>query len=197
MATNRGVVKKVTTAAFVNARTHGIIAIKLDAGDRLISALLTSGKDDIICISRGGYALRFDEAQVRSSGRTARGVQGIKLQKTDELAGVLKIEDEAQILLVSEFGFGKRVEYSNFSVHGRATKGQIIYKANEKTGEVVGALSVKKVDEIVCITSQGIALKLKLEEIPVQGKTAQGVHVVNIEKPDFLVGFARVINEEE
>lgn len=196
MSTARGVVKKVTTAAFANARTHGVIAIKLDPGDRLVSALLTSGNNDIMCITRRGNALRFGEDQVRSSGRVSRGVQGIRLQKEDELAAVLWVEEGAQILLVSEFGFGKRLEYDNFSVHGRATRGQIIYKATEKTGEVVGALSVREVDELVCITSQGIALKLRLEEIPVQGKTAQGVRVVNINKPDFLVGVARVVNEE-
>lgn len=196
MATARGVVKKVTTSAFINAKTHGVIAIKLDSGDRLVSALLTSGNNDIICITRCGNALRFGEDQVRSSGRVSRGVQGIRLQKEDELAGVLWVEEGAQILLVSEFGYGKRVEYENFSVHGRATKGQIIYKATERTGEVVGALSVREVDGLVCITSQGIALKLRLEEIPVQGKAAQGVRVVNINKPDFLVGVARVVNEE-
>jgi DNA gyrase subunit A len=196
MATSRGVVKKVTTAAFANARAHGIIAIKLDTGDRLISALLTTGSNDIICISRGGFALRFSEEQVRSVGRTSRGVQGIRLQKGDELAGTLRVEDEAQILLVTEYGYGKRVDYNNFNVHSRATKGQIIYKGLEKTGEVVTALSVRKTDELVCITSQGIVLKLQLIEIPRQGKTAAGVRVVNIEKPDFLVGVARVINED-
>ncbi len=196
MATSRGVVKKVTTAAFTNARAHGIIAIKLDAGDTLISALLTNGSNDIICISRGGYALRFHEEQVRSVGRTSRGVQGIKLQKGDELAGTLRVEEDAQILLVTEFGFGKRVQYEHFSVHSRATKGQVIYKGLEKTGEVVTALSVKETDEVVCITSQGIVLKLQLVEVPSQGKTASGVRLVNIDKPDFLVGIARVVNEE-
>lgn len=196
MATSRGVVKKVTTASFANARAHGIIAIKLDTGDTLISALLTTGENDIICISRGGFALRFHEEQVRSVGRTSRGVQGIKLQKGDEMAGILRVEEEAQILLVTEFGFGKRVKYEHFNVHSRATKGQIIYKGLDKTGEVVTALSVKETDEVVCITSQGIVLKLQLVEIPSQGKTASGVRVVNINKPDFLVGVARVVNED-
>ena len=197
MATRRGVVKKVTTASFSNARRHGIKAINLDNNDKLVSAMLTSGENDIICISRGGYALRFSEQQVRAMGRTSRGVQGMKLGKSDELAGTLRVENEAQILLISEYGYGKRVEYDNFSAHNRATKGQIIYKATEKSGEVVGAISVSSEDEVVCITSQGIAIKLKLDEISIQGKAAMGVRVVNIEKPDFLVGFSRVINDED
>jgi DNA gyrase subunit A len=197
MATSRGVVKKVTTAAFANARSHGIIALKLDTGDRLVSALLTSGSNEIICITRGGNALRFHEDQVRAMGRASRGVQGMKLDKRDELAGILRVEDDADILLVSEFGYGKRTSYANFSPHGRGTRGQVIYKANDRTGEVIGALSVREVDEIVCIASQGNAIKLKMQEIPLQGKTAQGVRVVNIDKPDFVVGMARVVNEED
>jgi DNA gyrase subunit A len=197
MATSRGVVKKVTTAAFANARSHGIIALNLDTGDRLVSALLTSGSNEIICITRGGNALRFHEDQVRAMGRASRGVQGMKLDKRDELAGILRVEDDADILLVSEFGYGKRTSYTNFSPHGRGTRGQVIYKANDRTGEIVGALSVREVDEIVCIGSQGNAIKLMMQEIPLQGKTAQGVRVVNIDKPDFVVGMARVVNEED
>ena len=101
------------------------------------------------------------------------------------------------MLLLSEYGYGKRIEYSNFKPHGRGTRGQTSYKVSEKTGELVGALSVSKKDELVCITSQGNAMKLKLNSIPVMGKTAQGVRVVNIAPPDFAVGMARVIADAE
>jgi DNA gyrase subunit A len=99
------------------------------------------------------------------------------------------------MLLLSEYGYGKRIEYSNFSQHGRGTRGQITYKTSETTGELVGAISVTKKDELVCITSQGNAMKLKLSTIPVMGKTAKGVRVVNITPPDFAVGMARVVPE--
>ncbi|MEW5814594.1 MAG: DNA topoisomerase (ATP-hydrolyzing) subunit A [Spirochaetota bacterium] len=196
MATGRGVVKKVTTSDFSNARTRGIIAIKLDSGDRLVSAMLTSGKDEVVLVTRGGNALRFKEESVRAMGRASRGVQGIRLVKGDELAGALTVNTEEQMLLISGNGYGKRIEYDNFSAHGRATKGQIAYKTSEKTGEIVGTLSVKKEDDLVCITSQGNALKLKLKEIPVMGKAAHGVRIVNIQKPDAVVGMARVVNED-
>ncbi len=195
MSTARGVVKKVTTGSFLNARTRGIIAIKLDANDMLISAHLTSGKDEVVLVTRGGYALRFGEEQVRAMGRASRGVNGIRLGKGDELAAAVCVTNEEQMLVLSEYGYGKRIEYENFTPHGRGTRGQIAYKISEKTGELVGAISVTDKDELVCITSQGNAMKLKLETIPVMGKSARGVRVVNITPPDFAVGMARVVAE--
>ena len=103
-----------------------------------------------------------------------------------------------QLLLVSEFGFGKRTEYDNFSPHGRGTQGpDLSTRPAEKTGEVVAALSVSPKDDLVCITSQGNTLKLRLADIAVLGKTAMGVHIVNITRPDLVVGVARVIKEDE
>ncbi len=196
MATSRGVVKEVVTSAFSNARTHGIIAIKLDPGDKLISSQLTTGDDDLILVTRHGFSLRFHEKDIRTMGRNSRGVQGIRLTEQDELSTALCINPEEQMLVVTEYGYGKRVDYNAFTPHGRATKGQRVYKANSRTGEVVQALSVSTGDDIVCITSRGNAIKLKAEEISVMGKTAQGVRIVNIEKPDYLVGVARVAKEE-
>ena len=195
MATARGVVKKVTTSAFRNAKTRGIIAINLDSSDRLISAHLTGGDDEVVLVTRRGYALRFSETHVRAMGRTSRGVLGIRLSNEDELTGALCVRDDEQMLLMSEYGYGKRIEYDNFNPHGRGTRGQITYKISEKTGELVNAISVAKENELVCITSQGNAVKLKLEGIPVMGKTAQGVRVVNIDRPDFVVGMARVATD--
>ena len=197
MATSRGIVKKVTTRSFVNAKTHGIIAIKLEGGDRLIAAKLSEGKDEVVMITRKGYALRITEENVRSMGRATRGVMGIRLSQDDELAAVLVISEDQTMLLLSENGYGKRTEYSNFAVHGRATRGQIIYKSTEKTGELIGALSVQEEDDLVCITSQGNTIKLKLKEIPVMGKTAMGVRVVNIQKPDAVVGMAKVVKDTD
>jgi DNA gyrase subunit A len=102
-----------------------------------------------------------------------------------------------QMLLLSEFGFGKRTEYDNFSPHGRGTRGQICYKASERTGEVIGVLSVNPKDDLVCITSQGNALKLSLSGIATLGKAAMGVRIVNITKPDVVVGVARAVKEEQ
>jgi DNA gyrase subunit A len=193
MATSRGIVKKVKTADFTHARTRGIVAINLDKGDKLVSARLTGGADEVMLITRRGYALRFHEDSVRSMGRVSRGVIGIRLGKGDELTGVVRVDAKKQMLVVSEFGYGKRIEFSNFTPHGRGTKGQVCYKTSEKSGELAGALAVLKKDVLVCITSQGNTIKLRLREIPIQGKAAMGVKIVNIEKPDLLVGIARVV----
>jgi len=198
MATRKGVVKKVKISEFVNARTRGIVAIKLDHNDGLVTALLTSGKDEVVFVTRKGYALRFNEEAVRAMGRASHGVQGIRLSDKDELAGVAMVREGEQMLLVSEFGIGKRTEYDNFSPHGRGTRGQICYKASEKTGEVIGVLSVNPTkDDLVCITSQGNTLKLSLSGIATLGKTAMGVRIVNITKPDVVVGVALVVKDEQ
>ena len=195
MSTARGVVKKANTNVFANARTRGIIAIKLDISDRLISAHLTTGSDEVVLLTRKGNALRFKEDQVRAMGRSTRGMRGIRLSNEDELVGALCVRDDEQMLLLSENGYGKRIEYGNFTPHSRGTRGQIAYKVSERTGELVGVVAVTKQDELVCITSQGNTVKLKLEEVPVLGKTAQGVRIVNISPPDFVVGMARVVKE--
>jgi DNA gyrase subunit A len=151
----------------------------------------------MVLVTRKGWALRFAEKAVRPMGRASRGVLGIRLSDKDELAGVAMVRKGEQMLLLSEFGFGKRTEYDNFSPHGRGTRGQICYKASEKTGEVIGVLSVNPKDDLVCITSQGNALKLSLSGITTLGKTAMGVRIVNITKPDVVVGVARVVKEDQ
>jgi DNA gyrase subunit A len=197
MATRQGVVKKVAISDFTHARTRGIRAIRLDQGDSLVTALLTSGEDEVVFVTRKGIALRFSEDSVRIMGRATHGVRGIRLSDKDELAGVAMVRQGEQMLLVSEFGYGKRTEYDNFSPHNRGTKGQICYRATEKTGEVIGVLSVSDRDDLVCITSQGNTVKLRLAEVSTHGKTAVGVHIVNITPPDVVVGVARVVKEDQ
>jgi DNA gyrase subunit A len=196
MTTARGVVKKVKTSEFSNAKTRGIIAINLDEGDNLVSALLTSGKDEVVLISRKGQALRTEESQVRSMGRSSRGVAGMRLDDDDEMAGVLLVNDTEKMLILSEYGYGKRVQFDEFSSHGRATGGQRIYTVAEKTGEIVGCVNVKDGDQIMCITSQGKSIKLAVDEVSVMGRAAQGVRIVNIERPDFVIGVDRIAPEE-
>ncbi len=197
MATAAGVVKKVTTSDFQNAKTRGIIAIKLDEGDRLIGATLTSGKDEIMLITRQGQALRMSEQDIRPLGRASRGVTGIRLSRGDELAGALRVVDETRMLIMTECGYGKRTDFSEFTPHGRATGGQRIYTISEKTGEIVGLINVADNDEVVCITSQGKTLRVKANTISLMGRAAQGVRILNIERPDMLIGLDTVANEDE
>ncbi|MDR3334987.1 MAG: DNA gyrase subunit A, partial [Treponema sp.] len=196
MGTARGGVKKVAVSEFSNARTRGIIAIKLAEGDKLVSALLTSGNDEVVLISRKGQALRTGEDQVRPVGRSSRGVTGMKLDSDDELTGLLKVVPEEKMLILSEYGYGKRVDCTEFSSHGRGTGGQKIYTVTEKAGELIGCVNVQDNEEIMCITSQGKSIKLKVSDIRVMGRGAQGVRIVSIDKPDFVTGVDRIVKEE-
>ncbi|MDR0322267.1 MAG: DNA topoisomerase (ATP-hydrolyzing) subunit A [Treponema sp.] len=197
MGTACGVVKKVKTSEFANAKTRGIVAINLDEGDKLVSALLTKGNDEVVLISRRGQALRTHEDHVRAMGRSSRGVTGMKLSNGDELSGMLRVVSEEKMLIISEFGYGKRVDFSEFSSHGRGTGGQKIYSVAEKTGELVGCVSVLDNEDIMCITSQGKSIKLKVSEIRVMGRSAQGVRLLSIDKPDFVIGLDRIVKEDE
>jgi DNA gyrase subunit A len=196
MGTLRGVVKKVTTDEFTNAKTRGIIAIKLDEGDHLVSALLTRGNDEVVIISRKAHALRTNEEAVRAMGRQGRGVTGIRLAEDDELAGVLRVTKGETMFLLSEYGYGKRVDYDEFSSHGRGTGGQRIYTVSEKTGEIVGCVSVRENEEIMVITTQGKSIKLDVSEIRVMGRAASGVRILTIDKPDFVTGVDKIVQED-
>lgn len=197
MATAGGVVKKVTTDNFANAKTRGIIAIKLDEGDKLVSAILTGGKDEIMLITRRGQALRTSEEDIRSQGRSSRGVTGIKLSSEDELTGALRVTENQKMLVMTENGYGKRVDFSEFSAHGRGTGGQRIYTLSEKTGEVVGLLTVFDDDEVVCITGQGKTIRINVDSVGTMGRSAQGVRILDIESPDMLIGLDVVARDEE
>jgi DNA gyrase subunit A len=197
MGTACAVVKKVKTSEFVHAKTRGINAIKLDEGDRLVSALLTKGKDEVVLISRRGKALRTNEDNVRAMGRSSRGVTGMKLANGDELTGMLRVDDKEKMLIISEFGFGKRVEFSEYTSHGRGTGGQRVSTITEKTGEIAGCVSVQDDEDIMCITSQGKSIKLKVKDVRLSGVTAQGVKILSIDKPHFVIGLDKIVKEEE
>jgi len=203
MGTACGVVKKVKTSEFVNAKTRGIVAINLDEGDKLVSALLTKGSDEVVLISRRGQALRTHEDNVRAMGRSSRGVTGMKLSNGDELTGMLRVDskspqdDAERMLIISEYGYGKRVDFSEFSSHGRGTGGQKIYTVTDKTGEIVGCVSVLENEDIMCITSQGKSIKMKVSDVRVMGRAAQGVRLLSIDKPDFVIGLDRIVKEDE
>ena len=197
MTTANGIVKKVQTSEFSNAKTRGIIGLKLRDGDKLISAIPTDGESEVLLVTRRGKALRFSEKDVRCMGRASSGIKGMKLSEGDEIAGAIKIEPNDSILLLTEKGFGKRVKFENFNPHGRGTGGQKIFGKTEERGEIVGILAVSDKDEIVCMTSQGKTLRVTAETITQQGNQSTGVKVVKISDPDFLVGFDKVPRNEE
>lgn len=196
MTTANGIVKKVQTSEFSNAKTRGIIGLKLRDGDKLISAIPTDRESEVLLVTRRGKALRFSEKDVRCMGRASSGIKGMKLSEGDEISGAIKIEADDSILLLTEKGYGKRVKFENFNPHGRGTGGQKIFGNTDSRGEIVGVLAVSDKDEIVCMTSQGKTLRVTAETITQQGNQSTGVKVVKVSEPDFLVGFDKVPRNE-
>ena len=196
LATANGVVKKVKTTEFANAKTRGVIAIKLKDGDKIVSSILTGGKDDLMLVTRRGQSLRMTEEDVRPMGRASAGVTGIRLSSGDELAAAIRVQADMQALIITEKGVGKRVDFSEFSNHGRGTGGQRIFGNTDEKGEIIGALTIAESDEIVCMTSQGKTLRVKAADISKQGRASSGTRVIVIESPDYVVGFDRVAKEE-
>lgn len=196
MATSSGTIKKIPIDTFANAKTRGIRALNLKDSDHLVSAILSTGYDNIMLVTKQGKALRISGNTVRPQGRTAGGVKGINISYSDELAGAVRVVEKQSILLITANGFGKRIDFAEFAEHGRGTGGQKIYTVTERTGEVIGVITVFDDDEVVCITGQGKTLRLKVDSVGIMGRAAQGVRVLNIDAPDFLVGLDVVARED-
>ncbi|HUT35560.1 MAG TPA: DNA gyrase subunit A [Planctomycetota bacterium] len=196
-ATERGIVKRTPLAAFSHPMSRGIIAIHLKKGDRLIRAGLTTGDDEILLATRGGYAIRFPEGAVRSMGRNAAGVKGIRLRKSDAVVGMVVVDDTATLLTACENGYGKRTEFAEYRRTGRGGKGVINIKTTERNGKVIGLLTVRDDDELMMITAQGQVVRTKVSEIRTISRNTQGVRLINCEEGDRLVAIGRVVEEEE
>ena len=197
MATANGIVKKTPTNEFRNAKAKGMQAIRLDDGDRLVSTVLSQGNFEIMLISRRGQALRITEEDVRPMGRSSRGVNGMKLSGGDELCAATPVIPETDMLVITEKGFGKRVSFDEFSAHGRGTGGQKVFGNVDDKGEIVGALTIKEKDSIMCITSQGTSLRVDASSISKQGRGSSGVRVVDISEPDYVVGVDRIASSDD
>ncbi|MCR4790017.1 MAG: DNA gyrase subunit A [Treponemataceae bacterium] len=196
MATANGTIKKIAISDLANAKTRGILAIRLKDGDKLVSASLTSGNDELLLITRRGKALRYSEDKVRVMGRASSGTRGIKLSMEDELVAALRIDENEKLIIITENGYGKRVEFSNFTPHGKGTGGMKVYNISDKSGEIVGAISIADQDDLVCITSQGKTLRLKSKKIPTRSRTSGGIHMFNIDSPDIVIGLDKVVKQE-
>jgi len=197
MITAEGTVKRVCSTEFQNARSKGIIGIKLHEGDKLISAIPTTGNSDVMMISRRGKALRISEDTIRTMGRASCGIKGMKLSEGDEIAAAVKVEQDSSIIVVTEKGYGKRVSFELFNIHGRGTGGQRIFGNVDGKGEIIGALDIKLSDELVFMTSQGKTLRLKAKDIKEQGQGASGVTLVKVSEPDYLVGIDKIQDKED
>jgi DNA gyrase subunit A len=205
-ATALGTVKKTALADFANVRKGGIIAISIEPGDTLIDVKLTRGSlvenaqvqdpgDDVVLITRGGMSIRFSESDVRSMGRPASGVRGITLDQDDAVVALAVVDPKATLLVAGENGIGKRTSFEEYRVQSRGGKGIITMKTNEKTGSVVGALSVHDGDELMLITVSGQMVRTPVKDVREAGRNTQGVKLINLAEADKLQAIARVISE--
>ena len=200
MATSLGTVKKTPLTDFANRRTAGIIAVDLDEGDHLIGVAITDGRHDVMLFSDAGKAVRFDENDVRSMGRGARGVRGMNLDDGQQVIALLVAPTEEElragaqsVLTATENGYGKRTPISEYTRHGRGTKGMIAISTSERNGKVVAATLVDAKDEIMLITSGGILIRTRVSEIREMGRATQGVTLISVDSGTHLVGLQRLI----
>ena len=194
MATRNGRVKRVTLAEFNAVRPSGLIAITLDPGDELGWARLTNGEDEIILVTEQGQALRFSEASVRPMGRAAGGVIGIGLEKGDFVASMEVIEPDGDLLIVTAHGYGKRTPLSDYPVKGRATGGVITIdqKTLKQVGGIAAARVVQQADDLTIISSGGVILRTRVQDVKQAGRATRGVHIMSLDGSDSVASLARI-----
>ena len=196
-ATNLGTVKKTPLSDFSNPRKGGIIAINLDENDFLIGVAITDGKHDVMLFSDAGKAVRFDENDVRPTGRASRGVRGMKVSGAQQVIALLVAEDESQtVLTATENGYGKRTPIVEYTRHGRGTQGMIAIQTSARNGKVVAATLVKPEEEIMMIATNGVMIRTRVNEIREMSRATQGVTLINLDASDKLSSLSRIAESE-
>jgi DNA gyrase subunit A len=195
IATRKGMVKKTLFREYDSSRREGIIALHLKDGDEVVKVRPTSGKDDIILVTRKGKAIRFNEGNVRPMGRTATGVIGIRLGPDDEVVACGVVEQDAELLVVTEFGYGKRTRLSEFPRKQRAGMGVIAAKLTRPRGDIVGAHVVRQDDEVFLISDSGVVIRMGVKTISRQGRPATGVRVMDLPKEGRVSAVAPAVHE--
>ncbi len=203
MATATGQIKKIALDQFNNPRKAGIIALNLAEGDYLIGAALTDGKHDVMLFSDGGKAVRFDEGDVPTYGRTAGGVNGMKLDIGQSVIAMLVAEQDdtlsaapVSVLTATENGYGKRTSILEYTRHGRGTKGMIAIQQSARNGKVVAATLVRAEDEIMLITDTGVLVRTRVSEIRELGRATQGVTLMALDAGSQLIGVQRIVEND-
>ena len=195
-ATRSGIVKKSNLSDYANVRRGGIIAIQIEQDDRLIDAKLTNGNNEIVLITKQGMSLRFHEEQLRDQGRNTVGVWGIRPDKNDHVVAIAIVDPNAMLLVAGENGIGKRTPFDDYRRQSRGGKGIITMKTGEKTGEVVGALTVTDRDELMLITTKGQMVRTRVKEIRVVGRNTMGVKLMDLRNGEKLQAIAPVVSQQ-
>ncbi len=197
MATKNGMVKKTELAAYGNPRSSGIIGVRINPGDELISVKITNGDQDIFLSTRSGKSIRFHESELRPMGRAAAGYIGIRLSSLEEdrVVGMEVLDEGATILTVTENGYGKRTRTEEYRRQSRGGKGILTIKVTDRNGPVVSCCQVREHDEIMLITQQGMIIRLRASEISVIGRNTQGVKLINLSPGEKVVAVAKVVED--
>jgi DNA gyrase subunit A len=196
-ATQSGIVKKSNLSDYANVRRGGIIAIQIEQDDRLIAAKLTNGNNEIVLITKDGMSLRFHEEQLRDQGRNTVGVWGIRPEKGDHVVAIAIVDPNAMLLVAGENGIGKRTPFDDYRRQSRGGKGIITMKTGEKTGDVVGALTVRESDEMMLITNKGQMVRTRVKEIRETGRNAMGVKLMDLRNGEKLQAIAPVVSQAQ
>lgn len=197
MATRSGIVKRCCLSDFSNPRKGGIIAIGLKDDDELVNVIQTDGSKEIVMVSRHGKAIRFPEEQVRSMGRSARGVRGMKLGEGDMVVNLDVVDNDGKLLTVTEKGYGKRTLFDEYRSMRRGGQGVITIVTSLRNGPVINVKNVHDEDELILTSSEGIVIRIPVTDIRTQGRNTQGVKVMNVRSGDKVVGVARIKPEEQ
>ena len=197
IATKKGMVKKTKISDFKNINKSGLISIGLKEGDEVIGVKLTDGEQDVMLVTRKGMSIRFSEKDVRGMGRTAMGVKGITLGEGDTVVSMSLASEGTDMLVVSENGFGKRTDLEEYRSQIRAGKGIKTYNISEKTGSIVGAEMVSEDDEMMIINSDGVLIRIKVNEISIFGRVTSGVKLMNVDEEVSIVSIAKITTDEE
>src|SRR5882762_3863140 len=195
-ATQSGIVKKSNLSNYANVRRGGIIAIQIEEGDRLIDAKLTNGNNEVVLITKEGMSLRFHEEQLRDQGRNTVGVWGIRPDKKDRVVGIALVDPNAMLLVAGENGIGQRTPFDDYRKQRRGGKGIITMKTGEKTGKVVGALTVTDKDELMLITTKGQMVRTRISEIRIVGRNTMGVKLMDLRGAEKLQAIAPVVSQD-
>ena len=196
MATRGGQIKKTDLSEYSNIRTNGLIAISLQEGDELIEVKKTDGRNDVFMATRKGQLIRFNEADVRATGRSSMGIRGITLNEEDEVIGMQLGNQGDSALAVTENGMGKRTALSEFSLQHRGGKGNLYYRITKKTGDVVSFKLVNKEQDLMLITDGGIIIRLRVEDISEIGRITSGVKLMGLEGDTKVVSIAKIREEQ-
>jgi len=197
-ATRQGLVKKTSLSEYSNVRSTGIIAIRLEEGDKLVGARLTRGNEEIILVSSSGNALRFHEDDVRPMGRDARGVKGIDLGPDEYVVGMDNVQPNADLLVVTETGVGKRTPLSEYPTYRRGAKGVITIRfVEERHGRLVAIKVVTEGNDVVLVSEQGVLIRIPVQEVRQSGRATQGVQLMNLDADDKLSAIAQVVTRDD